>query len=230
MKERILIADDEERMRKLISAYLKKEGYEVLEAENGLEALNIFKNGRIHLIILDVMMPVMDGWSVCTELRKTSNVPIIFLTAKGEDEDKLFGYELGTDHYVTKPFDMRLLILKVKSLIKRVYYSQAEIKKELYFDGLSIDELSYKVTLDGVDLNLSPKEYELLLYFAANNGIVLSREKILNYIWGADFYGDFRTVDSHVKRLREKLGEKSYLISTIRGVGYKFEAKNEKEY
>jgi len=228
MKEKILIVDDEERMRKLIGAYLKKEGYEIIEAENGLEALNQFKNERIHLIILDVMMPIMDGWTVCKELRKTSNVPIIFLTAKGEDEDMLLGFELGTDHYITKPFDIRLLIAKVKSLMNRVYYSEPQLKKELYFDGLCIDELSHKVTVDDVVINLSPKEYDLLLYFVANNGIVLSREKILDYIWGIDFFGDFRTIDSHIKRLREKLGEKAYLITTIRGVGYKFEDKDEK--
>jgi DNA-binding response OmpR family regulator len=226
MKEKILIVDDEERMRKLIAAYLKKEGYETLEAENGFEALNIFKKENIHLVVLDVMMPVMDGWTTCMELRRFSNVPIILLTAKGEDEDKLLGFELGTDHYVTKPFDMRVLLAQIKSLIKRVYESETQYKKEVYLEGIHIDELSHSVTVDGSEINMSPKEYELLLYFAANNGIVLTREKILDYIWGMDYYGDYRTVDSHVKRLREKLGDKAYLISTIRGVGYKFEAQN----
>lgn len=228
MKERILIVDDEDRIRKLIGAYLKREGYEFIEAENGLEALNMFREEKVHLVILDVMMPVIDGWSVCRELRKSSNVPIIFLTAKGEDDDQLLGFELGTDHYITKPFDMRLLLAKVKSLIKRAYYLEAELKKELYFEGLHIHELSHKVTIDGEMVSLAPKEYDLLLYFAYNNGIVLSREKILDYIWGIDFYGDDRTIDSHIKRLREKLGEKAYLISTVRGVGYKFEGENEK--
>lgn len=223
MKEKILIVDDEERMRKLIGAYLKRDGYETIEAENGEEALNIFKNGGIHLIILDVMMPVMDGWTACREIRKISNIPIIFLTAKGEDEDELLGYELGTDQYVTKPFDIRILIAKVKSLINRVYNSGPEKKKEFYFNGLHIDQLAHKVTLDDMQLNLSPKEYELLVYFAANNGIVLTREKILDYIWGMDFEGDYRTVDTHIKRLREKLSEKACLITTVRGVGYKFE-------
>ncbi|SKA87815.1 DNA-binding response regulator, OmpR family, contains REC and winged-helix (wHTH) domain [Clostridium sp. USBA 49] len=227
MKERILIVDDEERMRKLIEAYLKKEGYETLQAENGLEALNIFKKEKIHLIILDIMMPIMDGYTVCREIRKTSNVPIIFLTAKGEDEDKLLGFELGTDHYVTKPFNMKILIAKVKSLINRVYNSTPQEKKEYFCDGLYVDELSHKVTLDDENLYLSPKEFDLLIYFMANKGIVLSREKILNAIWGLDFEGDLRTVDSHIKRLREKLGDKAYLISTIRGTGYRFEAKNE---
>lgn len=227
MNERVLIVDDEERIRKLIGAYLKRDGFEVIEAENGMEALNLFRNNNIHLILLDVMMPIMDGWSVCREIRKTSNVPVIFLTAKGEDDDKLLGYELGTDYFVTKPFDIRVLIAQVKALLKRTYGSEKRNKKELNFDGLIIDEPSHEVTLDGVSINLSPKEYELLIYFAENNGIVLSREKILDYIWGMDFIGDLRTVDSHIKRLREKLGEKSYLISTVRGTGYKFEVKNE---
>lgn len=228
LKETVLIVDDEERMRKLIAAYLKKEHFNILEAENGREALNMFKNNKIHLVILDIMMPVMDGWTVCKELRKLSNVPIILLTAKAEDEDKLLGFELGTDHYVTKPFNPRLLIAKAKSLVKRTYYSEIKVKKELFFDGIHIDDLSHSVTLDGVPIYLSPKEYDILLYFSANQSIVLSREKILDSIWGVDFDGDLRTVDSHIKRLREKLGEKAYLISTIRGTGYKFEVKDEK--
>lgn len=226
MKEKILIVDDEERMRKLIGAYLKREGYETIEAETGIDALKIFKTEGVHLIILDVMMPVMDGFTACREIRKSSNVPIIFLTAKGEEEDELLGYELGTDQYIKKPFDIRILMAKVKALINRAYYCEPEKKKGFYFDGLHIDELAYKVTLDGSPLNLSLKEYELLLYFSFNNGIVLTREKILDYIWGMDFQGDYRTVDTHIKRLREKLGEKAYLISTIRGVGYKFEHRN----
>lgn len=226
MKEKILIVDDEERMRMLIGAYLKKEGYEVLEAENGFEALNLFKRENIQLVVLDVMMPVMDGWTTCTELRRFSNVPIIFLTAKGEDEDKLLAYELGTDQYITKPFDMRVLMAQIKSLLKRVYGSDIQQRKIINFEGIHIDELSHTVTVDGNEISLSPKEYELLLYFTANNCIVLTREKILDYIWGMDYYGDYRTVDSHVKRLREKLGDRAYLISTIRGVGYKFEAQN----
>jgi Response regulators consisting of a CheY-like receiver domain and a winged-helix DNA-binding domain len=227
MKEKILIVDDEERMRKLIGAYMVKEGYEVYEAENGLQALNVFKSNKVHLIILDIMMPVMDGWTTCKEIRRFSDVPIIFLTARGEDEDKIIGFELGTDHYVTKPFNIRLLTAKVKSLINRVYNFQTKQIKEYNFDGLYIDELSHKVIVDNALLNLSPKEYELLLYFVTNKGIVLSREKILDYVWGMDFYGDLRTIDSHIKRLREKLGDKAYLISTVRGTGYRFEGKNE---
>lgn len=227
MSHTILVVDDEERMRKLIGAYLKKEGYEVLEAENGLEVLTVFKSRNIHLLILDVMMPVMDGWTVCTELRKLSDVPIILLTAKGEDDDKILGFELGTDHYITKPFNMRLLMAKVKSLINRVYSSELQSKKDFHFDSLHIDDLSHKVMLDGKEIPLSPKEYDLLLYFAVNHGIVLSREKILDAIWGIDFYGDLRTVDTYIKRVREKLGEKGYLLSTVRGAGYRFEVKNE---
>lgn len=226
MREKILIADDEERMRKLIGAYLKKEGYEIFEAEDGVEAISILKKERIQLVILDIMMPFMDGWTVCTEVRKSSDIPIILLTAKGESEDKLLGFELGADHYVTKPFDIRLLVAQIKSIINRVYHSEQRLKKEMHFDGLYIDELSHKVTVEGEAINLSPKEYDLLLYLAANNGIVLTREKILDYVWGIDFFGDNRAIDSHIKRLREKLGEKAYLISTIRGVGYKFETGN----
>jgi len=229
MKEKILVVDDEERMRKLICAYLIKEGYETLEAENGAQAINMFKSQSIQLVILDVMMPVMDGFTTCRELRRFSNVPIIFLTAKAEDEDKIIGFELGTDHYITKPFNMKLLLVKVKSILNRVYYSEAQPKKEHFYDGLAIDELSHKVTIDGTALNLSPKEYDLLLYFVNNKSIVLTREKILDYIWGVDFYGDFRTVDSHIKRLREKLGEKASLISTVRGTGYMFEGKHDEK-
>jgi DNA-binding response OmpR family regulator len=227
MKEKILVVDDEERMRKLIRAYLVKEGYEVFEAENGVQALTVFKQQKIHLIILDIMMPVMDGWEVCKEIRKNSHVPIIFLTAKGEDEDKVLGFELGSDHYITKPFNMRILLAKLKSLLNRVYNSEKQQKKEHFYNGLLVDELSHKVTIDGKEINLTPKEYDLLVYFIYNNGIVLSREKLLDYIWGMDFYGDFRTIDSHIKRLREKLGDKANLISTVRGTGYRFEAKNE---
>jgi DNA-binding response OmpR family regulator len=228
MKEKILIVDDEERMRRLIAAYMTKEGYEVYEAENGAQALSVFRSNPVHLILLDVMMPLMDGFTTCREIRKTSSVPIIFLTAKGEEEDKLLGFEMGTDHYVTKPFNMKLLIAMVKSLLNRAYNIDAKEKKEHLYDGLFVDELSHKVTLNGAPLNLSPKEYDLLVYFIANEGIVLSREKLLDYIWGYDFEGDLRTVDTHIKRLREKLGEKANLISTVRGTGYRFEGTNEK--
>jgi DNA-binding response OmpR family regulator len=227
MSHTILIVDDEERMRKLIGAYLNKEGYDILEAENGLQALNVFKNNKVHLLILDVMMPMMDGWTVCTEIRKISSVPIIMLTAKGEDDDKILAYELGSDQFVTKPFNIRLLLAKVRSLVSRFYSTELQIKKELNFDGLVIDVLSHKVSLEGSEITLTPKEYDLLLYFSSNHGIVLSREKILDTIWGMDFYGDLRTVDTYIKRVREKLGTKGYLLSTVRGAGYRFEVKDE---
>lgn len=228
MNETILVVDDEERIRHLIAAYLKREGYRVIEAENGLEALKKFKTEIVHLIILDIMMPVMDGWTACKEIRSFSEVPIIFLTAKSEDEDKLMGFELGTDNYVTKPFNAKILVANVRSLLNRTYVSKVRIKQDLFFDGIHIDELSHNVTVDGEEIYLSPKEYELLIYFVTNKNIVLSREKILDNIWGIDYFGDLRTVDTHIKRLREKLGGKAYLITTVRGTGYKFEVKNER--
>lgn len=228
MNETILIVDDEERMRRLIAAYLKKEEFNILEAENGIAALKIFKENKVDLIVLDVMMPIMDGWAVCGEIRKSSEVPILMLTAKAEDDDKLLGFELGIDKYVTKPFSPKVLVAEVKSLIKRIYHTETSKKKENSYDGLVIDELSHKVTVDGNEIYLSPKEFELLSYFVLNKGIVLSREKILDSIWGIDYDGEFRTVDTNIKRLREKLGAKSYLISTVRGTGYRFEVKNEK--
>lgn len=228
MKETILIVDDEERMRKLIGAYLKKEGYSILEAENGEEALRVFSERAVQLLILDVMMPKMDGWQVCKEIRKKSNVPIIFLTAKSECDDMVLGFELGSDHYITKPFDTRVLLAKTKAILKRVYYSnENKDVKLLQYQGVRIDLLSHSVTVDGEEIYLAPKEYELLVYLITNKNIVLSREQILDYIWGIDFYGDLRTVDTHIKKLREKLNEKAFLISTIRGTGYKFGGKDE---
>ncbi len=228
MNETVLIVDDEERIRNLVSIYLRKEQYNILQAENGSEAINIFNRSKIDLIILDVMMPIMDGWDVCKEIRKTSNIPIIMLTAKSEEEDELFGFELGTDHYITKPFIPKLLVAKVKAIIRRTYSPEIVLKDENTFDGLVVDNLSHRVTVDNFEINLSPKEFELLNYFILNKRIVLSREKILDALWGIDYFGDLRTVDTVIKRLREKLGEKSYLIATIRGTGYKFEVKNEK--
>lgn len=228
MMETILIVDDEERIRNLVSIYLRKEQYNILQAENGSEAVNIFKKNKVDLIILDVMMPIMDGWDVCKEIRRTSDIPIIMLTAKSEEDDELLGFELGTDHYITKPFAPKVLVAKVKAIVRRTHCTDVSIKDESSFDGLVVDNLSYVVTLDNVEINLSPKEFELLNYFILNKRIVLSREKILDALWGIDYFGDLRTVDTVIKRLREKLGEKSYLIATIRGAGYKFEVKNEK--
>lgn len=228
MKETILIVDDEERMRKLIGAYFKKEGYPILEAENGEEALKVFSEKVVHLLILDVMMPKLDGWQVCKEIRKKSNVPIIFLTAKSECDDMVLGFELGSDHYITKPFDTRVLLAKTKAILNRVYYANENKDiKLLQYQGVRIDLLSHSVTVDEEEIYLAPKEYELLVYLITNRNIVLSREQILDYIWGIDFYGDLRTVDTHIKKIREKLKEKAYLISTIRGSGYKFGGKDE---
>lgn len=227
MAESILIVEDEERMRKLIEAYLKKEGYETLSASDGMEAIKIFnnKNKEITLIILDIMMPFMDGFDVCKYLRKSSNVPIIMLTAKSEEEDKLLGYELGADDYVTKPFSPKVLVAKVKALLKRYYPEDKSPEEGINIDGLILDELRHEVSIDGKEIYLSPKEYELLQFFVNNKGILLSRDKILDGVWGADYYGDLRTVDTHIKRLREKLMDKAYLITTVRGSGYKLEVK-----
>lgn len=170
-------------------------------------------------------MPVMDGWSTCKELRKISNVPIIMLTARAEDEDQLLGFQLGTDSYVTKPISPKILVAKIKALLRRTYYDEDNSAKENSYGGIFVDEEGHEVKVDGETVYLSPKEFELLCYLIKNKNIVLSREKILDSIWGLDYYGDLRTVDTHVKRLREKLGVKSYLIATVRGVGYKFEVK-----
>jgi len=228
MMETILIVDDEERIRNLVSIYLRKEQYNILQAENGSDAVNIFNKNKVDLIILDVMMPIMDGWDVCKEIRKTSDIPIIMLTAKSEEDDELLGFELGTDHYITKPFVPKLLVAKVKAIIRRTHSTEGVQKEENSFNGLVVDNLSHEVTVDDIEINLSPKEFELLNYFILNKRIVLSREKILDALWGIDYFGDLRTVDTVIKRLREKLGDKSYLIATIRGTGYKFEVKNEK--
>ncbi|MBI6872568.1 response regulator transcription factor [Clostridium aciditolerans] len=225
MAKTILIVDDEERMRVLIEAYLKKEGFNVLHAENGEEALTVFKSNAVDLVVLDIMMPIMDGWTTCRELRRISNVPIIMLTAKSEDEDQLLGFSLGTDSYVTKPFSPKILAARIVALLKRVYpENNKEINSNVY-DGLYINEQYREVKIDDVDVYLSPKEYELLCYLVKNKDLVLSREKILDSVWGLDYYGDLRTVDTHIKRLREKLAEKAYLVATVRGVGYKFEVK-----
>lgn len=227
MSKTVLIVDDEERIRFLIEAYLKKEDLNVFQAENGKEALKIFKENTVDLVVLDIMMPIMDGWSTCREIRKISNVPVIMLTAKSEDEDQLLGFKLGTDSYVTKPFSTKVLVAKIKALLKRAYPDECDNSDEKAYDGVYVNEQYHEAKVNDKEIYLSPKEFELLCYFVKNKDIVLSREKILDAIWGLDYYGDLRTVDTHIKRLREKLGEKSYLIATVRGTGYKFEVKNE---
>lgn len=220
---KILIADDEARMRKLVSDFLKKEGFQVLEADNGKKALDIFNSDpNIDLLILDIMMPELDGWSVCRQIRKGSKVPIIMLTARSEESDELFGFDLGADEYITKPFSPMILVARVQALLRRT--GNVDYTTKL-FDGLEINEIGRDVYIDGVKLELSPKEFELLVYLADNKGIALSREQILNSVWDYDYFGDARTVDTHIKKLRLKLGDKGDFIQTVRGLGYKFEVK-----
>lgn len=220
---KILVVDDEGRMRKLVRDFLVRDGYTVVEAADGEEALGIFYNQKdIALIILDVMMPKMDGYEVCEEIRRVSKVPIIMLTAKSDERDELKGFDLGIDEYVTKPFSPKLLVARVEAILRRSGADKAEDILEL--GGIRVDKSAHEVTIDGKSIELSFKEFELLTYFMENNGIALSREKILNNVWNYDYYGDARTIDTHVKKLRSKLGEKGDLIRTIWGMGYKFEA------
>ena len=224
MNKSILIVEDETRIRFLLRDYFAREkNFTIYEAENGLEALNIFKEKKIDLIILDIMMPVMDGLTALKKIREVSTVPVVLLTAKGQEEDKLQGYDYGADDYMTKPFSPNVLVAKVKALLKRTIESVDSSTKE--FNGLSINKLSREVKVNGEVLSLSPKEYELLVYLIDNEGVALSRDTILDNVWGLDYYGDIRTVDTNVKRLREKLLDKSNYIVTVRGSGYKFEVK-----
>ena len=220
---KILVVDDESRMRKLIKDFLIKSGYEVLEAEDGEKAVDVFLAVKdIALIILDVMMPKMDGWEVCREIRKNSKVPMIMLTAKSSEADELKGFELGVDEYISKPFSPKILVARVEAVLRR---SNSIVLDELLVAGdIVIDKSAHMVTIEGKSIDLSYKEFELLTYFAENQGIALSREKILNNVWNYDYYGDARTIDTHVKKLRSKLGEKGgEYIKTIWGMGYKFE-------
>lgn len=218
---RILIAEDEERLRKVIKKYLMNEGYDVLEAENGEEALSVLDMEEVDLIILDVMMPVMDGWLTLKTIRKTSQVPVMMLTARTDEEDTVFGFELGADDYVAKPFRARELVARVKALLHRSGKMAAADKIQI--GALSIDSLAMRVEVGGEEVVLSPKEYEMLIYFINNKDQALTRDQILNRIWGYDFLGDDRTVDTVVKRLRKKLGEVGEHIATVRGIGYRFE-------
>lgn len=218
---KILIVDDEARMRKLLKDFFNTNGYTILEAENGQKALELFSmHEDINLIILDVMMPVLDGWSTLRKLRETSKVPVIMLTARGEESDELFGFELGVDEYIAKPFSPKILVARVEALLKRCYPNTNTVTE---FDGIKIDTNAHIVTIDGTNADLSMKEFELLQYLINNTGTALSRERILNSVWNYDYYGDSRTIDSHIKKLRKKLGKKGNHIQTIRGLGYKFE-------
>ena len=220
----VLVVDDESRMRKLIRDFLAQKGYSILEAQDGEEALKVFEENKnkIGIILLDVMMPKLDGWSVLRQIRQTSNVPIIMLTARGEEQDELFGFELGVDEYISKPFSPKILVARVEAIIKRSKAIEKHVKD---YGGIEIDADGRTVKVDGKQIELSLREYELLVYLVDNTNIALSRDKILNNVWNYDYYGDSRTIDSHIKKIRHKLGKKGKYIQTMRGVGYKFEIK-----
>lgn len=220
---KILVVDDESRMRKLVKDFLEKKNFHVLEAGDGEEAMDIFYEEKdIALLILDVMMPKMDGWEVCREIRKNSKVPIIMLTARGDERDELLGFELGVDEYISKPFSPKILVARVEAILRRT--SQFSTDGILEVGGIRLDKTAHTVTIDNEEVvEMSFKEFELLAYFMENEGIALSREKILNHVWNYDYFGDARTIDTHVKKLRSKLGEKGEYIKTIWGMGYKFE-------
>lgn len=221
-KLKILIVDDESRMRKLVRDFLVRQDFEVIEAGDGEEALDIFYSVKeIALVILDIMMPKINGWNVCREIRETSKVPIIMLTAKGDESDELQGFDLGVDEYISKPFSPKILVARVEAILRRA--NKLEKNKNVEVGGIVINEAAHMVTVDDVRVDLSYKEFELLSYFVENKGIALSREKILNHVWNYDYFGDARTIDTHVKKLRSKLGDKGDYIKTIWGMGYKFE-------
>ena len=224
VSENILVVDDESRMRKLIKDFLAQKGYSILEAADGEEALQVFEENqnKINLILLDVMMPKLDGWSVLRQIRQISQVPIIMLTARGEEQDELFGFELGVDEYISKPFSPKILVARVEAILKR---SMGDTKQLKDYGGIVIDPEGRTVSVDGKLVEMSLREYELLKYLVDNENIALSRDKILNNVWNYDYYGDSRTIDSHIKKIRHKLGKKGKYIETMRGVGYKFEVK-----
>lgn len=220
---KILIVDDESRMRKLVRDFLSVKGYQVVEAEDGEQALEIFFDQKdISLILLDVMMPKMDGWEVCKTIRQYSKIPIIMLTARSEERDELQGFSLGVDEYITKPFSPKILVARVEAILRRSNKVSSDV---LEVGGITVDKLAHQVLIDGKEIDLSYKEFELLTYFLENQNIALSREKILNNVWNYDYFGDARTIDTHVKKLRSKLGAKGEYIKTIWGMGYKFEVE-----
>ncbi len=228
MKKTILIIEDEFKIRFLLRDYLTIENFNVIEASDGDEGLLAFKKNKIDLIVLDIMMPKMDGITVLENIRTTSDIPVILLTAKGDEEDKLFGYEVGADDYITKPFSPKVLVAKIKALLKRSNNNSSDdLMPVKEYNGLIINELAHEVKVNNISLNLSPKEFELLIFLSNNIGIALTRDIILDKVWGIDYYGDLRTVDTNIKRLREKLNTKSHYIKTVRGSGYKFEVCDE---
>jgi len=220
MNKTVLIVDDEQRMRKLVAAFLLREGYGIFEADNGISALEIMAHEKIDLVILDVMMPEYDGWTVCKEIRKQGNIPVIMLTAKSEEVDQLFAFELGADEYVTKPFSPKVLTARVNALFRRLNNIDYSLDSKLV-----IDTEARQISAAGQIIELSPKEYDLLIYLTKNKGRALSRQQILNQVWNYDYFGDLRTVDTHINRLRTKLGDNNTFIQTIRGYGYRFEAE-----
>ncbi|MDC2867676.1 MULTISPECIES: response regulator transcription factor [unclassified Bacillus (in: firmicutes)] len=224
MNKTVLLVEDERRLREIVSDYFRNEGFEVIEAEDGKQALELFAEHTVDLIILDIMLPEIDGWSVCRRVRKESAVPIIMLTARSDEDDTLLGFELGADEYVTKPFSPKILVARAKTLLKRAdgAVGQAE-ENTLSFAGIDVNRLSRTVTVNGEEVILTHKEFELLVYLMENKGIVLSRQHLLDQLWGYDYFGDDRTVDTHIKKLRNKLGDKATHISTVIRVGYKFE-------
>lgn len=220
-KLKVLVVDDESRMRKLVKDFLSKKNYEVYEAENGEQAVDMFFNIKeISLIILDVMMPKMDGWQVCREIRQYSKIPIIMLTAKSDEKDELLGFELGVDEYISKPFSPKILVARVEAILRRTNVMEEGITE---IGGIVLDKAAHMVRIDNESIDLSFKEFELLTYFITNQGVALSRERILNNVWNYDYFGDARTIDTHVKKLRSKMGTKGDYIKTIWGMGYKFE-------
>lgn len=220
-KLKILVVDDESRMRKLVKDFLVRKNYDVIEAENGEQAIDLFFAKKdIALIILDVMMPKLDGWQVCREIRQYSKVPIIMLTAKSDEKDELLGFDLGVDEYISKPFSPKILVARVEAVLRRTTIMDDE---SIEVGGIVLDKSAHQVKIDGQEIELSFKEFELLTYFVTNQGVALSREKILNNVWNYDYFGDARTIDTHVKKLRSKMGPKGDFIKTIWGLGYKFE-------
>ncbi|MEO2206016.1 response regulator transcription factor [Paenibacillus pabuli] len=225
MVRTVLLVEDESRIREIVADYFIKEQWNVIEAEHGIEALQLLDLHEVDLVILDVLMPEMDGWTLCGHIRSQSTVPIIMLTARSEDDDKIHGFNLGVDDYVTKPFSPRVLVARAETLMKRVEGAISREQGVIRFGHALLDPWARRLEKDGVEVELAPKEYELLLYLARNQGIVLSRDAILNRVWGYDFDGDSRVVDTHIKKLRSKLGDEAKCIRTVIGTGYRFEAE-----
>ena len=219
--KKILVVDDEARMRKLVNDFLTKSGYEVIEASDGEEAIDIFfEKNDIDMVVLDIMMPKMDGWQVLEQIRRFSTVPIIMLTARAEEKDELLGFKMGVDEYISKPFSPKILVARIEAILKR----NNNFEETIEIGGITIDKTAHQVIIEGENIELSYKEFELLSYFVANKGVALSREKILNSVWNYDYFGDARTIDTHVKKLRSKMGSKGEYIKTIWGMGYRFDA------